>query len=85
MRLKYLEFYLNLKDVSNHITGIDQFKLNRSSLDSIDVVVPDMKEQLKFEDIVESVSGSLQKKRESNLELATLFNSLSQKAFAGEL
>ncbi|WP_102582503.1 restriction endonuclease subunit S [Vibrio tasmaniensis] len=83
--LVYLEFYLNLKDIRKYVTGIDQFKLNRNSLDSIPIYLPDMELQRKFSSLVKLTLSSSEKMLNGLELLGEQFNSLSQKAFSGQL
>lgn len=83
--LKYLEFFLNSIDLSPFISGIDQIKLNKASLDRIPVIVPPIELQNQF---AERVSVIEAQKQQAQLELAKseeLFQSLLQRAFKGEL
>ena len=83
--LKYLEFFLNSIDLSPFISGIDQIKLNKASLDRIPVIVPPIELQNQF---AERVSVIEAQKQQAQLELAKseeLFASLLQRAFNGEL
>ena len=83
--LKYLEFFLNSIDLSPFISGIDQIKLNKASLDRIPVIVPPIELQNQF---AERVSVIEAQKQQAQLELAKseeLFQSLLQRAFNGEL
>ncbi|HCH5600946.1 TPA: restriction endonuclease subunit S [Vibrio parahaemolyticus] len=83
--LVYLEFYLNLKDIRKYVTGIDQFKLNRKSLDSIPIYLPDLELQRKFSSLVKLTLSSSEKMLNGLELLDEQFNSLSQKAFSGQL
>ena len=83
--LKYLEFFLNSIDLSPFISGIDQIKLNKASLDRIPVIVPPIELQNQF---AERVAVIEPQKQQAQLELAKseeLFASLLQRAFNGEL
>ena len=83
--LKYLEFFLNSIDLSPFISGIDQIKLNKASLDRIPVIVPPIELQNQFAERVAMIEAQ---KQQAQLELAKseeLFNSLLQRAFNGEL
>ena len=83
--LKYLEFFLNSIDLSPFISGIDQIKLNKASLDRIPVIVPPIELQNQFAERVAMIEAQ---KQQAQLELAKseeLFNSLLQRAFKGEL
>jgi type I restriction enzyme S subunit len=85
VNLTYLEYCLNLKNIRSHVTGIDQFKLNRTSLGRIKVFNPPLSLQAKFELIVEKTKQAQSTAIISQIESNNVFNSLSQKAFAGEL
>lgn len=83
--LKYLEFFLNSIDLSPFISGIDQIKLNKASLDRIPVIVPPLELQNQFAERVAMIEAQ---KQQAQLELAKseeLFASLLQRAFNGEL
>lgn len=83
--LKYLEFFLNSIDLSPFISGIDQIKLNKASLDRIPVIVPPIELQNQFAERVAVIEAQ---KQQAQLELAKseeLFQSLLQRAFNGEL
>ena len=83
--LKYLEFFLNSIDLSPFISGIDQIKLNKASLDRIPVIVPPIQLQNLFAERVAVIEAQ---KQQAQLELAKseeLFQSLLQRAFNGEL
>ena len=83
--LKYLEFFLNSIDLSPFISGIDQIKLNKASLDRIPVIVPPIELQNQFAERVAVIEAQ---KQQAQLELAKseeLFASLLQRAFKGEL
>ena len=83
--LKYLEFFLNSIDLSPFISGIDQIKLNKASLDRIPVIVPPIELQNQFAERVAMIESQ---KQQAQLELAKseeLFASLLQRAFNGEL
>ena len=54
----YLMYYINLMDISPWVTGIDQKKLNRENLDSIEIGLPPIELQNQFEQIVHQVDKS---------------------------
>jgi type I restriction enzyme, S subunit len=85
MRLRYLEFHLNLMDISKFVTGIDQFKLNKNNLDLIEVMSPSINMQNEFVSIVDQIEKLQTYFRQSLNEFNELYRSLSHKAFNGEL
>lgn len=83
--LKYLEYVINFLDLKPYVTGIDQFKLNKENLDKIPIPIPPIDDQDKFEEIVNQTNKVLTLFKNHLLEITDLNNSLSQKAFKGEL
>lgn len=84
-RLEYIEYSLNLRDVSPYISGSAQPKLNQAMLNSIKIQCPPIELQDKFTDVlseIRSEKASLLKKAEL---IEQMFNSLMQRAFNGEL
>jgi restriction endonuclease S subunit len=84
-RLRYLEFFLNKIDFGPYISGIDQVKLNKESLEHIPVPIPPIKLQNDFVGIVEKTEALKIHFQTSLQELENLYDSLSQRAFKGEL
>jgi type I restriction enzyme S subunit len=83
--MRYLEFFLNSIDFGPYISGIDQIKLNKESLNKIPVPVPPINLQNQFAErvaVIEEQKAIAQKSLEHS---ESLFNSLLQKAFKGEL
>lgn len=62
-----------------------QKNINLTILRDLDIPIPPISEQKKFTMIVEKVNSVLNRARDSNNSKEQLFNSLSQKAFAGQL
>ena len=85
MNLTYLCFHLNHMDISNYVTGIDQFKLNRGNLDRLLIMTPELGDQNKFEKKVESIQQQKELTQKALLKSEELLGSLLQKAFKGEL
>jgi type I restriction enzyme S subunit len=52
--LQFLSFFMELNQIRQFVTGIDQFKLNRSNLDRIPVFVPPLSLQNTFKEICHS-------------------------------
>ena len=83
--LKYLEFFLNSIDLSPFISGIDQIKLNKASLDRIPVIVPPITLQTQFAERVQLIETQKQQAQEALAKSELLFQGLLQQAFKGEL
>jgi type I restriction enzyme S subunit len=81
--LEYLMFSINLRSIAGYVTGSAQPKLNQAMLNKIPVQIPEKNLPEKFVQILKKVSFLKQKNEEAIGEI--LFESLSQKAFAGEL
>lgn len=63
----------------------NQASINQKAVCSIPIFVPPMSEQTLFEERVQSVLNARQSKQLASLDEDTLFNSLVQSAFRGEL
>lgn len=87
---EYISAYLNstygkklLFRMAKNIVGMAN--INAEELKSINIMIPPIDLQNKFAEIVQKVETLKQKQKESTEELETLFKSLMQKAFRGEL
>ena len=58
MNMVFLMFYMNNRDISSWVTGIDQKKLNRDNLDKMPVGVPPLALQEQFAAFVEQTDKS---------------------------
>lgn len=83
--LTFLEFHFNNMDISNYVTGIDQFKMNKSNLDRIQIILPPITLQNQFAERIQSIEAQKQLALASLEKSEALFNSLLQRAFKGEL
>ncbi|WP_224994480.1 restriction endonuclease subunit S [Cesiribacter sp. SM1] len=83
--LEYLEYLINAYDLTPFVTGIDQFKLNKNNLEKIPVPLPPLELQKKFSTIVEKIEAIKLNAQKELAESETLYQSLLQKAFSGEL
>lgn len=83
--LTFLEFHFNNMDISNYVTGIDQFKMNKSNLDRIQIILPPITLQNQFAELIQSIEAQKQLAQASLKKSDDLFNSLLQRAFKGEL
>ena len=85
MNLTFLEYHLNNMDISNYVTGIDQFKMNKSNLNRIQITIPPLIQQNQFAETIQAIETQKQQAQASLEKSETLFNSLLQRAFKGEL
>ena len=83
--LVFLEFYINLINLSPYISGSAQPKLNRKNMDQIEVYCPPLKLQNQFADRVQAIEEQKAQAEASLAQAEDLFNSLLQRAFKGEL
>ena len=83
--LRYLEYHLNQMDLSQYVTGIDQFKMNKSNLNRIPVMLLPITLQNQFAQHIEAIEQQKQSAQSSLEKSEALFNSLLQRAFKGEL
>jgi len=81
----YLEYFLNKIDLTPYVTGIDQYKLNRSNLDIVPIQVPPIDLQNKFETLIKKIEEQALQATKQQLLANSLFDKLIQKAFTGEL
>jgi type I restriction enzyme S subunit len=59
--------------------------MNKTTCNSVPLIVPPINDQKRFGEIYEKAQAKLIKMEQSETKCAELCNSLSQKAFAGEL
>jgi len=81
--LDYLRYSINLRPLNKYVTGSAQPKLNQENLNKIPIQIPGKDLMEKFEEILKK-----QELMKENVLIACelhLFESLSQKAFSGEL
>ena len=77
----FLKYYMNLRNISDWVTGIDQKKLNRANMDKIPVGLPPLELQKQFSALVEQVDKSKVAVQKALDETQILFDSLMQKYF----
>ena len=63
--------------------GATREALTKQQVENLEIILPPLELQVRFENIVQSVTAQVQKAKSQ--EKLPLFNSLSQKAFAGDL
>jgi type I restriction enzyme S subunit len=86
----YLSGYLNSSHGKKTLMGmcksiVGMANINAQELQNIKITLPPIELQNRFEQIVKDVNCKVKKYDNSQNCLGDLFNSLSQKAFAGEL
>jgi type I restriction enzyme S subunit len=85
VNLNYLCGLLNIRDISDFVTGIDQMKLTQENLDRIPIPVPPLLLQEKFAQIVQKFERLRTQQREGDRQAEHLFQTLLHRAFRGEL
>lgn len=71
--------------IKKNTTGSTQGGFNASKLSKVTLPVPPLSEQQKFAALVRKVESLRARQRQSGQELETLFNSLMQRVFKGDL
>ena len=77
----FLKHYMNFRNISDWITGIDQKKLNRTNMDKIPVGLPPITLQKQFSVFVEQIDKLKSSIQQSLDALETLQKSLMQEYF----
>jgi type I restriction enzyme S subunit len=85
IHLCYLRELLNLIDIRDYVTGIDQMKLTRENLDRIPTLVPPFSLQERFAQRVSEIRKLQTAQAASRHRLKDLFQSLLHRAFNGDL
>ena len=70
----FLEYYINLLDISDIITGCAQPKLTQANLNSIDVFDISIEKQQEFADKIEAIEKQKELIKQSITQTETLFN-----------
>ncbi|MCC6230716.1 MAG: restriction endonuclease subunit S, partial [Phycisphaerales bacterium] len=83
--LGYLETHLNLRDVTDFVTGSAQPKLTQANLNRLPVPYPPIEQQKEFAQRVRRVANLKKAQAVERSEAEQLFRSLVQRAFRGEL
>jgi len=83
--LEFLEMFFSFIDLKPFISGSAQPKLTRRKLDSIPVPIPPMELQNKYIKAIDILNSLVKTQIHSRNSTADLFNSLTQRAFRGEL
>ena len=77
----FLMYYMNFRNISDWVTGIDQKKLNRANMDKIPIGLPPIELQKQFAAFVEQTDKSKSAIQKSLDKLEILKKSLMQKYF----
>ena len=77
----FLKYYMNFRNISDWVTGIDQKKLNRANMDKIPVGLPPIGLQKQFSAFVEQTDKSKLAIQQSLDKLELLKKSLMQEYF----
>lgn len=83
--LIYLKRCIELLNISNYITGIDQYKLNRSNISKIKIPLPPSDLQTQYEEKTIKINKQIKQMFIGLNQINNLYNSLMHKAFNGEL
>ena len=73
------------KEIFDKTYGIALKQINLRDVRLLKLIVPPLKLQNKFSDLVQKVENLKEKQKQSETELQNLFNSLMQRAFKGEI
>lgn len=73
------------KLIQNASTNSMKGMISKGKLEEVEMILPPLKKQQKFEELLKQQLALIDKMNNSSLESTHNFNALSQKAFAGEL
>ena len=82
VNLRFLEFFFAFKNIRKYVTGIDQYELNRKSLDRIPVPVPPIEKQTQFAQMIENIEAQKVELKQSLQASEDIFNGLLQEIFS---
>lgn len=85
IELTYIQELLNLTDLRDFVTGIDQMKLTRTNMDRIPVPIPPLALQEEFAHRAAEVRELEAAQAASRQRLEALFQSVLYRAFNGDL
>jgi type I restriction enzyme S subunit len=83
--LLYIATHLNMRSIRDFITGSAQPKLNQANLNNIPIPCPPMVLQEEFDRRIHAFAMIRKKQNNADKEVESIFNSLVQRAFKGEL
>ena len=81
IEMMFLKYYMNFRNISDWVTGIDQKKLNRANMDKIPIGLPPITLQKQFATFVEQTDKSKLAIQQSLDKLELLKKSLMQEYF----
>jgi len=81
----FLKMILNRMDYSLYFAGATRPKITKSTMENFKIIYPPLDMRRKFAALEAKVESFHEKQTQSKLELETLFQSLVQKGFNGEL
>jgi len=81
IEMMFLKYYMNFRNISDWVTGIDQKKLNRANMDKIPIGLPPITLQKQFATFVEQTDKSKLTIQQSLDKLELLKKSLMQEYF----
>ena len=79
--IKFLEAYLNLKDLTKYISGTTRGKLNQKQMNAIEIPVPPLPIQQKIVSILERAESLKQKLEQANEEANKIIQSVFYEMF----
>src|SRR3989344_7243611 len=79
--IKFLEAYLNLKDLTKYISGTTRGKLNQKQMNAIEIPVPPLPIQQKIVSILERAENIKQKREQANEEASKIIQGVFYKMF----
>ena len=79
--IKFLEAYLNLKDLTKYISGTTRGKLNQKQMNAIEIPVPPLPIQQKIVSILERAESLKQKREQANEEANKIIQSIFYERF----
>jgi len=83
----YLKFALSIivEKAKLNFSGIDMKHITKRDLSKYELAIPDLNDQLYFEDTVSRITKNLESVKSKKMYFDDLFSSLMQRAFKGEL
>ena len=83
--LHYLSKVMEMRPIRQFVTGIDQFKLNRKSMDRIPIPVPPIELQVQYSQLRAKIDTQRKLMNSASALTNDSFESLSKRAFCSEL
>nr|WP_246801771.1 restriction endonuclease subunit S [Rhizobium leguminosarum] len=83
--LLFLRSFFEISSIDKYISGIDQIKLNRKSLDDISIPLPPIHMQEEYRAVITKLEIQKKKLNQMDERLIDIFASLQHRAFSGQL